>query len=176
MADVNRLWRDVLRLNSRSQDAEVEALVVQCLDFEGPWTTRLIGALGILRERLGPWAGVSLYMPTKPQGDLYVAASAGTVGPLVVAWGAPVAGLAASERTAQFCAEARSFPDYQGGWLGIQGVLAVPIVRGSDFYGVLEARGHEGHTFGMAEAEVTGHMASLMAERWPTSTRHKMGG
>lgn len=173
MADVNRLWKDVLRLNPLSEDQEVRVLAAHCLDFEAPWTTRLTGVLGILRQRLGPSAGVSLYAPTKHQGDLYAVATAGWAGPLWVTWGLPVAGLAASERSAQFCGDARAFPDYQGGWLGIQSVLAVPIIRGTSFYGVLEARGHEGHGFGVEEAELTGTVASLIAEAWPASVDQK---
>ncbi|NMP21903.1 GAF domain-containing protein [Sulfobacillus harzensis] len=161
------MWKDVLRLKPTSADVEVLALVAQCLDFEGPWTTRIVGVLGILLQRLGTSIGVSVYAPLKVGGELYAAASAGLAGPLSVAWGAPLAGLAASERAAQFAGDARAFPDYQGGWLGVASVLAVPIMRAPQLYGVLEVRSHGSGSFGVDEAELTGLVASQLADRWP---------
>lgn len=168
----DRLWKEVLRLSRETRVETIEEVARQCLDMELPWTSRLGGVAGLLHQVIGPSTGVSIYGVLKPGSALALAASAGRTGPLVAAWGAPIAGLAAQEQAAQFAGQARAFPDYLGGWMGVVECIAVPVIRDLRLFAVLELRSHEEGRIGLVEAELTGRLAADIAAAWPQRTHN----
>lgn len=167
MVDVDRLWRDTLRLTVESRDAAVIDLVMQCLEFEVPWTTRLCGVAGVLNHRFGHPVGVTIYASVTVGETIWAVASAGMTGPMAVNWGSPVSGLAAAERTAQFVGDGKAFPDYQGGWLGVTECVAVPVTQEGRIKAVLEVRSHQARKLQIPEAELTGQVAMRLSQMWP---------
>lgn len=170
MEVADRLWKEVLRLSRESTGETIRDVVRQCLEMSLPWTSRLAGVAGILHQVVGPPTGVSLYGVTKPSAELVLAASAGLAGPLSQPWGAPVAGFAAQEQAAQFAGDARAFPDYLGGWMGVSECVAVPITRDRQVFAVLEIRSHQEGRLDLWEAELTASVATAIAEAWPRPT------
>ncbi len=167
MEAVDRLWKELLRINPESPARAVEDVVRQCLGLSLPWTSRLSGVAAALFQAGGPDTGVSVYGVVRPGSDLVLVAGAGMPGPLAVPWGAPIAGLAAQELSAQFAGDARAFSDYMGGWLGVAACLAVPIVRERRAYAVLEMRSHQSDRIGLIEAELAYAVGALAAAAWP---------
>jgi putative methionine-R-sulfoxide reductase with GAF domain len=167
MEAADRLWKEVLRLTAESSAAALGEAVEQCLALAIPWTSRLAGAVGILHQVVGGPTGASLYGVVKPGSDLVLAAAAGKPGPVAVPWGAPVSGLAAQEQAAQFVGQARSFPDYLGGWMGVAECIAVPVTRDRQILAVLEIRSHEEGCLGLLQAELTAQLAADIAAAWP---------
>lgn len=167
--DVDRLWRGTLRLTPESGDDLVVDLVTQHLESGVPWTTKLCGAAGILYHRFGHPTGVTIYASPKVGEAIWAVAQAGVAGPVSVKWGAPVAGLAAAERTAQFAGDCKAFSDYQGGWIGVVQSIAVPLIRDGQGLAVVEVRSHEADKLEIAGAELIGRVAFVLSQKWPVS-------
>ena len=166
MEPADRLWKEVLRLGRDTPAKAVGGVTAECLTLTLPWNSRLAGVAGVLHQVIGLDSGVSVYGAQRPVADLVLLASAGRMGPLRVAWGAPLAGLAARERAVQFVGEGRVFPDYLGGWLGVVGCIAVPIMRDRQVFAVLEIRSHEAERLGLFDAEIVLAAAEQLADKW----------
>ncbi len=166
-SDADRLWRDTLRLTRESGDDLVVDLITQQLELKAPWTTKLCGAAGVLYHRFGHPTGVTIYASPKVGEAIWAVAGAGMVGPVLVDWGAPVAGLAAAERTAQFAGDSKAFTHYQGGWIGVAQSIAVPLIRDGQGLAVVEVRSHEASKFEIGEAELIGQVAFVLSQGWP---------
>lgn len=165
----DRLWKDVLRLSRESTLDTISEVAGACLGMALPWTSRLAGAAGILHQAAGTPTGVSVFGVAARGSDLVLVASAGTPGPVSVPWGAPLAGLAAQEQAAQFAGQARAFPDYLGGWVGVAEGIAVPVMRDGRVFAVLEIRSHQEGSLGIVEAELTAKLAADIAAAWPVA-------
>lgn len=169
MDSSDRLWKEVLRITRESTLGAITDVAGACLGLAIPWTSRLGGAAGVLYQAGGPATGVSIFGVPARGSDLVLLAGAGIPGPVSVSWGAPIAGLAAQEQAAQFAGQARAFPDYLGGWIGVAEGIAVPILRDGRLFAVLEIRSHEEGRLGIVEAELTAALAADIATAWPVA-------
>lgn len=161
------MWKAIAHVGSETTMDQVLTLVDEVLALPVPFVTQLGGASSILFQMVGNDSGVSVYRVMKPGQDLVTWASAGRPGPITVAWGDPVAGLAVQEGAIQFVGSARALASYFGGWLSVAECIAVPLIRERRGYGALEVRSTSPGKLDVFVAEVVGKVAERMAKKWP---------
>lgn len=163
----DRLWKAIAQVGAETTMDQVLALTDEVLALPVPFVTQLGGLASILFQMAGSDSGVSVYRIMKPGQELVALASAGRPGPLTVAWGAPVSGLAVQEGAIQFVGSAKALATYFGGWLTVAECIAVPLIRERRGYGSLEVRSASPGHLDLFAAEVVGKVAERIAAKWP---------
>lgn len=168
MSDENRLWKQTLRLHRETSRDELFQVVQGALSLPAPWFTQCLGVSAAISQWLGAeGTGVTVFGVARLGKTLMAAACSGMAGPMLVEWAMPLAGLAASELSAQFIGDSKAIADYPGGWLGVQQAIAIPLVRDGRPLAVLEVRSHQPDHLSMREADILADVAAYLVQRWP---------